>query len=247
MSLLRTILLLSCCGVTLAKAAESRHFYFEMVPVPGGDFQVSKTEVTQAQYLEITGENPSSFPDPKRPVENVSWDDAVAFCETLTKREHAAGRLPPEDAYDLPTDAQWDAFAAGTDPKDGVTSLVAPQAGTEPVGTRAANPLGLRDVVGNVWEWCKDWYDNSIRKKDSNKDMPYIPTDAEAAASGVDGIYKVLRGGAWDTTTADGFTLASRLRYAPGMSNYHTGFRCVVVRAAASKQSPNSAAGSGAR
>ena len=201
-----------------------------MVPVPDAEFQVAKCEVTQAQYLEITGENPSSFQDPKRPVETVSWDDAVAFCEKLTAREHAAGRLPSDWTYDLPTDAQWDLFARGTDLKEAATSIATARTRTDPVGAHSPNPLGLYDVAGNVWEWCRDWYDNGIRKRDSNKDMPYIPTDAEAAASGMDDIYKVLRGGAWDTTAADGFSLSSRLRYAPGMSNYHTGFRCVAVR-----------------
>lgn len=225
-------------------AAERTPFYFDMVAVPGAEAWVAKYEVTQAQYLEVTGENPSQFQDPGRPVETVTWDDAVTFCEKLTARETAARRLPAGFIYDLPTDAQWDVFASGTDLKDAATSLDKPRTSTEIVGAHPANPLGLHDIVGNVWEWCRDWYDNSIRKKDSNKDMPYIPSDAEAAASGADAVYKVLRGGAWDTTTADGFTLASRLRYAPGMSNYHTGFRCVVVRKsddqpAASKRNPN--------
>lgn len=233
------VLLPGMFGALLAGAGEAPRYYFDLVQVPGAECRVGRNEVTQAQYLEIMGENPSSFQDPKRPVESVSWDDAVAFCETLTKREHTAGRLPADEIYDLPTDAQWDVFAAGSELKDGVTSLSAPRAGTEPVGTHPANPLGLHDVVGNVWEWCGDWYDNAIRKKDSNRDMPYIPSDAEASASGLDGIYKVLRGGAWDTTAADGFTLGSRLRYAPGMSNYHTGFRCVVVKMRAGR-SPDS-------
>ena len=223
---LATVLFTSRC-----EATENPHRYFDMVPVPGAGFWVAKYEVTQAQYLEITGENPSRFQDPNRPVETVSWDDAVAFCAKLTAREKEAGSLPTGFVYDLPTDAQWDLFASGTDLKDAATSLNEPRSGTDPVGAHPANPLGLYDVVGNLWEWCRDWYDNSIRKKDSNKDMPYIPTDAEAAASGVDDIYKVLRGGAWDTAAADGFGLTSRLRYAPGMSNYHTGFRCVLVRA----------------
>ena len=222
--------------VTPCAATEPTHFYFDMVRVPGTELWVAKYEVTQAQYLEVVGENPSRFQSPGRPVEMVSWDDAVAFCDKLTARETAAGRLPAGFVYDLPTDAQWDVFANGTDPKNAVTSLGAPRAGTDLVGAHPANPLGLCDVVGNVWEWCRDWYDNSIRKKDANKDMPFIPTDAEADASGIDGIYKVLRGGAWDTTAADGFTLASRLRYAPGMSNYHTGFRCVVVRKSGDEQ-----------
>ena len=188
--------------------------------------------MTQAQYLEITGENPSRFQDDNRPVESVSWDDACAFCQTLTERERSAGRLPSGYVYTLPTDAQWDAFAGGTDTRDAATSLDVLRVSTDPVGLHAPNTHGLYDVVGNVWEWCLDWYGNDIRKKDANKDLPYVPSDAEAAASGPEEPFKVLRGGAWDTTAADGFSLASRLRYAPGMSNYHTGFRCVVVHAA---------------
>lgn len=224
------VLLLGCLAAGEVLAAEPNTFYFDMVRIPAADCWVGRREVTQAQYLEITGENPSRFQGDDRPVESVSWDDAVAFCKTLTDREHAAKRLPAEDVYTLPTDAQWDVFAAGTDLRDAATSLNAPREGTEAVGLHVANAAGLYDVVGNIWEWCLDWYDNGIRKKDSNKDMPYVPSDAEAAASGLDRTYKVLRGGAWDTTAADGFSLSSRLRYAPGMSNYHTGFRCVVVR-----------------
>ena len=204
-------------------------FYFEMVRVPAADCWVGKNEVTQAQYWEITGENPSSFPDPKQPVETVSWDDAENFCHKLSDREHAAGRLSTGLVYDLPTDAQWDLFAKGTDLKDAVTSLTTTHTSTEAVGSHPPNPLGLYDLVGNVWEWCRDWYNNDIRKKDSNKDMPYILSEAEVVANGPEETFKVLRGGAWDTTSADEFALASRLRYAPGMSNYHTGFRCVVV------------------
>ena len=223
-------LLIVGLGIGRSFGGEPERFYFEMVRVPAADCWVGKYEVTQAQYREITGDNPSSFPDPKHPVETVSWDDAVDFCQKLTEREHAAGRLPEGYAYDLPTDAQWDVLANGTDLKDAATSLTSAHTETEAVGSHPPNPLGLCDVVGNVWEWCRDWYNNGIRKKDSNKDMPYIPSDAEAAANGPEETFKVLRGGAWDTTSADEFALASRLRYAPGMSNYHTGFRCVVVR-----------------
>ncbi len=198
--------------------------------MPAG-YSVAKYEVTQEQYEAVTGENPSVCPGPRHPVENVSWEDAVAFCEKLTAREHAAGRLPIGFVYDLPTDAQWDEFAAGTDVRDAAISLEVRRDATEPVGSHPANALGLHDVVGNVWEWCRDWYDNSIRKKDSNKDTPYVPTDAEVAAAPPEENFKVLRGGSWDTGPADGFTLSARLRYAPGMSNYRTGFRCVLTSA----------------
>ena len=160
--------------------------------MPTGGYWVGRCEVTQAQYEEITGENPSVFRGPAKPVDSVSWDDAEDFCAKLTAREHASGNLPPDYVYDLPTDAQWDEFAAGTDPKDAVMSINGPRRGTEDVATRPPNPLGLRDVLGNVWEWCRDWYNNAIRKKDTNKDMPYVPSDAEAAANGPEETFKVL-------------------------------------------------------
>ncbi len=191
---------------------------------------VARCEVTQAQYEAITGENPSAFRDPDRPVDSVSWDDAEAFCTALTARERTSGHLPADYVYELPTDAEWDRFASSTPIAQSVTSLAAARAGTETVGTCPPNALGLYDVVGNVWEWTRDWYNNEIRRRDSNRDLPSIPSDAEATAQGPEQTYKVLRGGAWDTSASDHFDLASRLRYAPGMSNYRTGFRCVVVR-----------------
>ena len=216
-------------------ALEPGRLYLETVPVPGADYRVARCETTQAQYEEITGENPSQFSDPQAPVENVSWEDAEAFCSRLTDRERKAGRLPPDWAYELPTDEQWDQFAAGTETKDAVTSIEKAREHTEPAGHGKPNALGLYDVVGNVWEWCLDWYDNRIRRKDANPDMPYMMTDAEAAAHGPEETFKVLRGAAWDTGPADGFKLGSRLRYAPSMANRRTGFRCVVERRPAAK------------
>jgi formylglycine-generating enzyme required for sulfatase activity len=216
-----------------AHAENEPAFYFEMVHIPGSNDWVATHLVTQKQYQEITGENPSAFENPARPVDTVSWDDAESFCEKLTAREWLAGRLPQDLVYELPTDAQFDAFAAGASLDNAVTSLKTERLGTALSGSLPPSPLGLYDVLGNLWEWCRDWYDNNIRKKDSNKDLPAAYSDAMAAKLGPEQTFKVLRGGAWDTGPADGFTPASRLRYAPGMSNYRTGFRCVVVKASA--------------
>ena len=229
--------LAAACGLAAAALAggpeDPGKLYFETVAVPGTDYRVARYETTQAQYEEVTGENPSQFSDPHAPVDSVSWEDAEAFCARLTAREQKAGRLPPDWVYELPTDEQWDQFAAGTEVKDAVTSLEKSREHTEAVGSSKPNPLGLYDVVGNLWEWCRDWYDNRIRRKDANPDMPYLMTDAEAAAHGPEETFKVLRGGAWDTGPSDGFKLGSRLRYAPSMGNRRTGFRCVVERRAA--------------
>ena len=225
-------------GQGALRAESAPVFFFEMVHIPGSADWVATREVSQQQYEEITGDNPSAFVDPARPVESVSWDDAEAFCEKLTAREWLAGRLPQDLVYELPTDAQWDAFSAGASLDQAVTSIHAERLGTAVIGSLPPSPLGLYDVLGNVWQWCRDWYDNDIRKKDSNKDLPAAYTAAQAAALGPEQTYKVLRGGAWDTGPADGFTPASRLRYAPGMSNYRTGFRCVVIKNPAAPKSP---------
>lgn len=215
--------LLLCLLLASVAARGATTYYFDVAAVPGETYRVARREVTQAQYEEITGENPSLYQDARAPVDSVSWDEAQAFCARLTAREQQAGRLPHDWVYTLPTDAQWDQFAVGTELAGAVTSLEQTRDHPEPAGASKPNALGLYDVVGNVWEWCADWYDNRIRRKDANPDLPYLPLDGGPPEE----LYKVLRGGAWDTGAADGFKLASRLRYAPGMSNRRTGFRVI--------------------
>jgi formylglycine-generating enzyme required for sulfatase activity len=147
-------------------------------------FWMSKYEVTQGEYLEVMGNNPSYFSgdrtaeggadygsDLSRPVETVSWYDAADYCVALTEQERAAGRIPTNCVYRLPTEAEWEyacrawtstRFSYGDDA--GYTNLgnYAWYEGnsdeiTHPVGQKLPNPWGLYDMHGNVWEWCQDW------------------------------------------------------------------------------------------
>jgi len=132
-------------------------------------FWMGKYEVTQAEYLAVTGTNPSYFiGDPNRPVEQVTWFDAKNYCGQLTQREQAAGRIPTNCLYRLPTEAEWEyacrawtstRFSYGDDPS--YTNLTNYAwyydnfgGTTHPVGQKLPNPWGLYDVHGNVFEWC---------------------------------------------------------------------------------------------
>jgi formylglycine-generating enzyme required for sulfatase activity len=139
-------------------------------------FWMGKYEVTQGDYLAVLGTNPSSFQPPKatadmnRPVESVSWPDAVIYCYVLTERERAALRIPQNCVYRLPTEAEWEyacrawtstRFSYGDDP--GYTNLTNyawvrgnSEGQTHPVGQKLPNPWGLYDMHGNVLEWCQD-------------------------------------------------------------------------------------------
>ena len=136
-------------------------------------FYLGKYEVTQAQYEAVTGLNPSEFNatgNGNRPVEKVTWTEAVAFCTQLTTQEQNAGRLPVGWAYVLPTESQWEyACRAGTTTAysrgatiaagnanwnwDGAYNTGNDFKQTRDVGQYAANPWGLFDMQGNVWEW----------------------------------------------------------------------------------------------
>ncbi|MHC5761208.1 formylglycine-generating enzyme family protein, partial [Nostoc sp.] len=163
-------------------------------------FFMGKFEVTQEQYQQIMGSNPSRFEGAKRPVERVSWDYAVEFCRKLSQK---TGR-----EYRLPSEAEWEyACRAGTTTPfhfgETITTELANYNGnytyasapkgkyrqeTTEVGSFSPNAFGLYDMHGNVWEWCKDiWHDNYKR----------APTDASAWKSNDNPYKMLLRGGSW--------------------------------------------------
>ncbi len=131
-------------------------------------FWMGKYEVTQEEYLAITGSNPSFFIGyTNLPVDGVTWEGATNYCAALTTREREAGRIAPNSVYRLPTEAEWEyacragtstRFSYGDDP--GYTNLTNyawyTSGGTAPVGQKLPNPWGLYDMHGNVWEWCQD-------------------------------------------------------------------------------------------
>jgi formylglycine-generating enzyme required for sulfatase activity len=205
------------------------------------DFSIGKTEVTQVQYQAVMGWNPSYFSRvdnaPRHPAEQVSWYDAIAFCNKLSAM---AGLIPAYEikgttishvatatGYRLPTEAEWEYAARGGATADG--TLYAGSASldeaawfygnsdqwTHPFGQLKANGLGLVDMSGNIWEWCYDWYGD-------------YPTMAGVdPVGGTSGPYRTLRGGSWGST-ADYCTVSNRNYNYPNYRHYYVGFRVVA-------------------
>ncbi|WP_306459799.1 formylglycine-generating enzyme family protein [Dolichospermum heterosporum] len=166
-------------------------------------FAMGKFAVTQEQYQQVMGENPAEFKGGNRPVEQVSWNDAVEFCNKLNQISQKTGRK-----YRLPSEAEWEyACRAGTNTPfhfgKTITSDLANYNGstvyafepegkyrqeTTEVGSFPPNSFGLYDMHGNVWEWCQDdWHD----------DYTNTPNNGIAWTS-QSGNAKVLRGGSWN-------------------------------------------------
>ncbi len=186
-------------------------------------FYLGVTEVTQEQYEQVMGTNPSSFKGKQLPVEQVSWGDAMEFCRKLSalSTERAAGRV-----YRLPTEAEWEfACRAGSTTKwsfGDVASQSKDYANTYDitenplaVAQKRANAWGLYDMHGNISEWCSDWYDSRGYYANSPRDDPRGP------ASGQD---RVHRGGSWSKWVS-GCRSASRSRDHPSYRNETLGFR----------------------
>ncbi len=130
-------------------------------------FWMGRHEVTQGEYMAAMLSNPSQFVgDSSRPVDRVTWQEAMDYCSTLSAREQAAGRVPSGYTYRLPTEAEWEyaaragsatPFFFGDDSRllsQYAWTVTNSGGSTRPVAGKIVNPLGLSDIYGNVAEWC---------------------------------------------------------------------------------------------
>jgi len=193
-------------------------FKHKMNPIPGGTFQMGcnelvdlfcelnehprhqvtlqaffmgATEVTQNEWVAVTGQNPSTFTGcGECPVETVSWNDIQAFIDTLSSLSGFN--------YSLPSEAQWEHAARAGDTSliySGSNDLSSvgwwgnPSGFPQPVGTLAPNAWGLYDMSGNIFEWCEDYVHNSYTGAPSDGSAWLDPPDPNGN--------RVLRGGAW--------------------------------------------------
>jgi formylglycine-generating enzyme required for sulfatase activity len=179
-------------------------------------FEMGKYEVTQTQWNAVMGANPSNIKGDDRPVETVSWNDVQEFLKRLNARDDGY-------RYRLPTEAEWEYAARAGSTADKVADLdaVAWYSGnsgseTHPVGRKRANPWGLYDMLGNVWEWCADWYGADY----------YTSSPVEDPQGPGSGSIRVVRGASF----LDGAYVprgASRNGYGPVIRSFILGFRCV--------------------
>lgn len=152
-------------------------------------FSMAKFPVTQALYQAVVDENPSTFKQPFLPVETVSWQEATRFCDLLSRelgyeQRYEQAHLAEnslKNGFRLPTEAEWQyACQAGTTGirygnLEDIAWYHGNSSGTShPPGEKLPNAWGLYDMLGNVWEWCEDVYDETVY-----------------------GTYRIFRGGGW--------------------------------------------------
>jgi len=192
-------------------------------------FEIGIHEVTQKQYEAVMGTNPSQYKGADNPVDSVSWNDAVEFCQkwSAMPAEKAAGNI-----YRLPTEAEWEfACRAGTSSKfcfgDDESQLVdyawfkkTARSTSHPVGQKEPNLWGIYDMHGNVYEWCQDYY------------APYQAGPVTDPKGDETGPQRILRGGGF-TNITNYCRSAERSYVSVDTIRHSYGFR--VVREAGNK------------
>ena len=179
----------------------------EMVAIPGKDYEMGKTEVTQAQWRAVMGNNPSRFSvcGDDCPVERVSWDDVQGYLSKLNQMSGKQYRLPTEQEWKYACDGGGSQEYCGSNSLDAVGWYGSnSDSKTHPVGQKQANGYGLYDMSGNVWEWQQDCYDGGCSER-------------------------VLRGGSWGGNSVNA-RAAYRYRLSPSLRFDSFGFR--VARSA---------------
>lgn len=218
-------------GGTSEQGAEAENDEKTLRRVTLDSYYIGAFEVTQGQWERVMGTSVSQQmgkaggtalkgTGPDYPMYYVSWEEAQAFCQELSRK---TGKT-----YCLPTEAQWEYAARGGNKNEGTKysgswsiDAVAWYDGnsgnsTHPVGTKRPNALGIYDMSGNVWEWCSDWY-GDYRTYDTQN-----PTGASSGSG------RVLRGGSW-RGSARYCRVSNRHNNSPGSRDYYSGFRVVLL------------------
>jgi formylglycine-generating enzyme required for sulfatase activity len=179
-------------------------------------FYIGKYEVTQAQWEAVMGNNPANFKGDKLPVEQVSWNDAKAFCEKLSRMTSKAYRLPSEAEWEYACRAGTTGAYAGN--LDEMAWYGGYNIRKHSVGQKRPNAFGLFDMHGNVSEWCEDvWHDN----------YNGAPRDGSAWLIGGNQQFRLIRGAAWVNPSLY-VRSAVRQRLMPHQADYTLGIRVVV-------------------
>ena len=200
-------------------------------------FQMSSTEITQAQYVAVMDDNPSYFKlDDNCPVERVTWKDAAAFCNKLSEKAglESCYNLSTgacdfgKNGFRLPTEAEWEYACraeSGLEYNSGDGESALDRVGwyernsmekTHPAGQKTPNAWGLYDMHGNVWEWCNDRYAKNA----------YESGGAQNPKGPASGSERVVRGGSWLDNPSN-CRSAKRRSFDPEKNYSDIGFRVV--------------------
>ncbi len=231
--------LLSTLKITPVKAVLKQGYWL-------GQYEVTQSQWKAVMKSEPWKSNPLLTKDrADSPATYVSWADAVEFCRRLTEHERGAGRLSNDWEYTLPTEAQWErACRAGTETSfsfgddesklgeyawfyDNAANAVGEQYAHR-VGQKKANPWGLCDMHGNVWEWCRDVY---TQKLPGGRDPEVMPDEKTQES------HRVRRGGGWGDLAAL-CRAALRGSDGPSSTNFDLGLRVALSPAAPAAVAP---------
>jgi formylglycine-generating enzyme required for sulfatase activity len=172
----------------------------DYISIPNRNFSMAKTPVTQKQWKEVMGSNPSYFKGRSRPVEQVSWNDVQEFLKRLNKSQN-------EYIYSLPTITEWEYCCNACSSKkiENVTKVAVcyenSEYETKNVASKKSNEWGLYDMLGNVWEWTKSRY----------------------------GSYRIISGGSW-YNDGEILCSATRSRSVPDKRDFGVGFRLIRIK-----------------
>ncbi len=193
-------------------------------------FWISRFEVTQKVWKDVMGENPSRFQKGGAfPVEQVTWEQARAFAgKIMPEQEAVTARLPSEAQWEYAarSGGREEAFAGGDNPEALAWYRTNSRGSTQPVGEKQPNGLGLFDMSGNVWEWCRDAYDAEAYGHNQTVSRENV-------------LFRVRRGGSWQSPRHKIRSLY-RGRYPPDLALESNGLRLVLEprKDSASKSSP---------